>query len=95
MHNALSHLDIQIVTLLDSAIGLKGRSKYWGHQTRLYDNLPELDCMTVVNFMVALEEKLNITIHYEDYNSEVFATVKSLVEYIDCKNQSLLLEEIN
>lgn len=78
-------LEESIKTIFDEELQLDGRSKLWRSQTKLYNNLPELDCITVVNILVAIEEKLNITIDYENYNAQIFATVNSLSAHIENK----------
>ena len=53
--------------------------------TRLLGELPELDSMTILNVIMALEEHFGITIEDDDVDAETFATVGTLLEFVDSK----------
>lgn len=76
----------QIKSILDEALFLNGRTKLWRNQTRLFGDVPELDAMTVVTVLLAIENKFDVFIGVDDFNSEVFETVESFRNYI-CQKQ--------
>lgn len=76
------NLTKQLKSTLDDALFLNGRTKLWRSQTRLYGNIPDLDCMSIMNVILALEVKFKVFIDYEDYNGEVFSTIDSLSNFV-------------
>jgi len=51
--------------------------------TPLYGAMPEFDSLAVVELALALESHFGITIDEEDFTSELFETVGTLVAYVD------------
>lgn len=80
-------LDIQeeMLALLDSALGLAGRGAGFSSTTPLLGALPEFDSMSVAGVLAALEDHFDIMIADEEIEGALFATVGSLVEYVQRK----------
>ena len=51
--------------------------------TPLLDSLPELDSMAVLELILALEERFDITIEDDDITAEMFETLGSLATFVD------------
>jgi acyl carrier protein len=80
----MGHLE-EVKEILSSVLSLGERSKMLSADTALLGSLPELDSMTAVNLIAALEEHFGITIHDDDISAEVFVTVGSLASFVDQK----------
>ena len=76
-----------VVRVLDSSLGLAGRSAVFTRDTALLGALPEFDSMAAVAILAALEERFGITVHDDEVDGSVFATVGSLCDFIDRKLQ--------
>jgi acyl carrier protein len=72
----------QLKNLLDDVLFLKGRTKFWSNQTKLFGNIPELDAITAMNVIVAMENKFGVFIEYYEFNANNFATIESLANFI-------------
>ena len=75
----------QVLTLLDDVLGLHGREKTFTDQTPLLGALPELDSMAVVSLLSAIEERFGLTIDDDEVDGSTFATLGTLVEFVDRK----------
>jgi acyl carrier protein len=53
--------------------------------TALLGNLPELDSMAVVSVITALEERYGFTVNDDEISAETFATLGSLVDFVERK----------
>jgi len=51
----------------------------------LLGNLPELDSMAVVSIITALEEYYGFVVHDDEISGETFATLGSLVAFVEAK----------
>jgi acyl carrier protein len=51
--------------------------------TPLFGSLPELDSMAVVELMVALEERFDISFEDEGVTAEAFETLEALTAFVD------------
>ena len=89
MEQPINTIIYQLKSLLDDVLLLKGRTKYWRNNTKLFGNIPELDAMTAINVILAIENKLGVFIDYYEYNANNFATVESLAIFIYKKNFEL------
>jgi acyl carrier protein len=80
-------LDIrnEVVRVLDEVLGLKGRSKDFTDGTPLLGAMPELDSMSVVGVLTSLEERLGIAMDDDEVDAATFATVGSLVSFVERK----------
>ena len=75
----------QVLTLLDDVLGLHGRERAFTDKTPLLGALPELDSMAVVSLLSAIEERFGISIDDDEVDGTTFATLGSLVEFVDHK----------
>ncbi|MFP4244320.1 MAG: acyl carrier protein, partial [Ectothiorhodospira sp.] len=71
--------------VLDSVLGLNGRSASFETSTPLLGHLPELDSMAVVGILTALEEQFGIVVDDDEISAETFETLGSLTEFVDGK----------
>ena len=78
-------MDIQkeILLLLDDVLSLKGRALHFNAQTSLLGSIPELDSMAVVSVLTAIEERFEIQIPDDEIDGATFASVRSVVEFVE------------
>jgi len=74
-----------VLRVLDEALSLGGRGLEFASDTPLLGAIPELDSMAVVTLITTLEEQLGISIDDDEISGEIFATVGSLVGFVDTK----------
>lgn len=75
----------QIKGVLDTVLGLNGRSAAFEASTPLLGHLPELDSMAVVGILTALEEQFGIVVDDDEISAETFETLGSLTTFVDQK----------
>lgn len=75
----------QVLSVLDEVLSLGGRSSSFGRETRLLGAIPELDSMAVVSLLASLEQHFGIVVDDDDIDAQTFATVGSLVDFVDAK----------
>jgi acyl carrier protein len=75
----------QVLAVLDQVLGLRGRAATFDDATALLGALPELDSMAAVSVLTALEDRFGFAIADDDVDGSVFATVGSLVAFVDAK----------
>ncbi len=76
----------ELLSLLDAALHLEGRSSSFDEQTPLLGALPELDSMGVVALLTAFEDRLGFAVDDDEIDGSVFQT---LAHYWDlCKQNS-------
>lgn len=75
----------EVLSLLDEILGLNGRAKEFVASTPLLGAIPELDSMAVVALIGGLEERFGFTVDDDEIEGSTFATVGSLVEFVDGK----------
>jgi hypothetical protein len=80
-------VSVGVLNVLETVLNLKGRAATFGHGTPLLGSVPELDSMAVVSIIAALEEKFAFTIDDDEIDGATFATVGSLVGFIERKLQ--------
>ncbi len=78
-------LQKQIIAVLDRALSLKGRGDAFERDTPLLGALPELDSMAVLAVITALEEQYGFVIHDDEIAGATFATLGSLVDFVEAK----------
>lgn len=80
-------MDIERETLavLDSVLGLQGRSSGFSARTRLLGAVPELDSMAVAALLAGLEDHFDIRVADDEVDGGLFATVGSLVAFVQRK----------
>ena len=66
-------------------LSLNGRAASFTLDTPLLGAIPELDSMAVVTLITTLEEQFGLVIDDDDIDGATFATVGSLVEFVNSK----------
>ena len=74
-----------VLQVLDSVLGLRGRSATFRPDTPLLGAVPELDSMAVVALVTALESRFAIQIGDDDLDAATFATAGSLCAMLSQK----------
>ena len=75
----------EVLSLLDEVLSLKGRSAEFTATTPLLGAIPELDSMAVVALITSLEDRFGFTVDDDEIEGSTFATVGSLVEFVEGK----------
>ncbi|MBS0446996.1 MAG: acyl carrier protein [Proteobacteria bacterium] len=75
----------RVLRLLDEVLNLNGRSASFTRDTHLLGAVPELDSMAVVSLITGLEEQFGLAIDDDDIDGATFATVGSLIDFVDAK----------
>lgn len=75
----------EVLSLLDEVLSLNGRSAEFSVNTPLLGAIPELDSMAVVALITGFEERFGFTVDDDEIEGSTFATVGSLVEFVDGK----------
>jgi len=78
-------VETDVLKVLDSVMNLQGRSASYQRQTPLLGAVPELDSMAVLGIITTLEEHFGFTIHDDEIDSSVFATLGSLTDFVAAK----------
>lgn len=71
--------------IVGDTLGLGARSEKLTASTPLLGHLPEMDSLAVVQLAMAIERKFDLAIPDEDFGGELFATVGSLVAYVEAR----------
>lgn len=71
--------------VLDEVLSLGGRTSAYDRDTRLLGAVPQLDSMAVVTLITTLEERFGIVVDDDDIDSDTFATVGSLADFVHGK----------
>ncbi|MBK1679307.1 acyl carrier protein [Rhodocyclus tenuis] len=80
---------IEVNSLLADVLSLDGRSARFNLETPLLGALPELDSMAVIALITGMEERFGFIAEDDEIEGSTFATVGSLVAFIDGKLISL------
>lgn len=72
----------EVTRVLDEVLSLGGRSSSFSRETALLGAVPQLDSMAVVTLITTLEERFNIVIADDDIDSDTFATIGSLADFV-------------
>lgn len=75
----------QVLSLLDEVLSLNGRAAGFSADTPLLGAIPELDSMAVVALITGFEDRFGFTVEDDEIEGSTFATVGSLVEFVDAK----------
>jgi acyl carrier protein len=80
-------LDIkkEVLAILDEVLSLNGRAASFELDTALLGAVPELDSMAVVGVINMLEERFGFIVEDDEIDGTAFATVGSLVEFVEGK----------
>ncbi len=79
------HLASDLAVLLARNLGLPAGAISADPRTRVLGAIPELDSMSVVSFLVSLEEEYGIEVHDDEVSAAVFETVGSLTRFVGSK----------
>lgn len=71
--------------VLDEVLSLGGRTSSYTRETQLLGAVPQLDSMAVVTLISTIEERFSIIVEDEDIDSDTFATVGSLADFVRSK----------
>jgi acyl carrier protein len=72
-----------IKKILADVLGLGERATQFTENSYLLGSLAELDSISVVSVIVAIEDRYGIKFDDNDINASVFATVGSLTNFVD------------
>lgn len=75
----------EILSILDEVLSLHGRAATFSDDTPLLGAIPELDSMAVVSLITGLEERFGFAIDDDEIEGSTFATVGSLIEFVEGK----------
>jgi len=75
----------EVKAALIETLELEDRADSIDGATPLLGALPEFDSMAVLELIVVLEERFEITVEDEDVTAETFATLASLTEFVESK----------
>jgi acyl carrier protein len=75
----------EVLFVLDEILSLNGRSAEFTANTPLLGAVPELDSMAVVALIARIEECFGFTLNNDEIEGTAFATVGSLVEFVEGK----------
>lgn len=75
----------EVLSLLDEILSLNGRSAEFSVNTPLLGAIPELDSMAVVALITGLEERFGFMVDDDEIEGSTFATVGSLIEFVEGK----------
>lgn len=75
----------EVLFILDEVLNLNGRTENFSEKTLLLGAIPELDSMAVVTVIAGLEERFGITVDDDEIDGATFATLGSLIRFVDDK----------
>lgn len=75
----------QVLQVLESVLNLGARASALTLQSPLLGALPELDSISVVAMLTALEDRFGITVEDDDVDGRTFATLGDLVAFVEAK----------
>ena len=75
----------EVVGILDAVLSLQGRANSFQRDTPLLGAVPELDSMAVLGIMTMLEDRFGFSIHDDEIDGSVFATLGSLTDFVESK----------
>lgn len=75
----------RVRSILVSTLGIQDRRDAIDASTPLFGSLPELDSMSVVELVVAIEDAFDITIDDDELTGETFDTLGSLTDLVETK----------
>lgn len=74
-----------VLKLVDSILGLKGRALTFSDDTALLGAIPELDSMAVATMLTGMEERFGFIVDDDEVDGSVFENVASLVGFVSRK----------
>lgn len=75
--------DVKAVVVV--TLDIEDRADDLGPETGLYGNLPELDSLTVVKLIAALQKRFGIEIEINEIAGDVFHTLGRLAAFVESK----------
>lgn len=75
----------QVTQVLASVLNLGPRASSLTLESPLLGALPELDSVSVVSMLTALEERFGIVVEDDDMDGRTFATLGNLVAFVEGK----------
>jgi len=75
----------EVLRVLDEVLSLNGLSSAFTRDTPLLGAIPELDSMAVVSLITSMEDQFGLVVDDDDIDGTTFATVGSLVDFVDAK----------
>jgi acyl carrier protein len=66
-------------------LGIEDQADDLGPETGLYGNLPELDSLTVLKLVVALQKRFGIEIEMGEVVGDIFDTLGQLAAFVESK----------
>ncbi len=75
----------EVRNIFCNALSINDRKDSLTENSVLFGNIPELDSMTLVNVITALEENFDIIINDDEISAEIFETLASLTCFVDDK----------
>jgi acyl carrier protein len=75
----------RVKKILRDTLNLGDRADKLTLQSPLLGGLPEFDSMAVVTVITMIEDELGVTVEDDELSADVFATVGSLVEFVEQK----------
>lgn len=74
-----------IKAILDNALQLGDAMDNFNLDTPLMGSIAEFDSMAVVTVLTLIEEQFDVVIEDDDVSADNFATVGTLVEFVEAK----------
>ena len=74
-----------VKTLLGDVLNIGARADALDRDSQLLGGLPELDSMAVVGLVSALEDHFGIMVEDDELDASIFASVGSLVDFVEAK----------
>ncbi len=71
--------------LLVKTLGIEERAGALGADTQLFGTLPELDSMSVLELVYAMEQRFGFEVEGDEVTVEAFETLGSLTEFVAAK----------
>lgn len=75
----------EVKHVVAEVLGLGDRISRFDEQSPLLGALPELDSMSVVNLITALETHFDIVVHDDEISASSFATLGALAAFVEDK----------
>lgn len=75
----------QVLRIVDEVLSLHGRSAAFTADTHLLGAVAEFDSMAVVSLIATIEEHFGILIDDDDIDGQTFATIGTLVAFVNAK----------
>ena len=75
----------EVLAIIDEVLSLDGRAAAFTLDSPLLGAVPELDSMAVVGLINLIEERFGFIVEDDEIDGATFATVGSLVAFVDAK----------